>query len=327
MTDESHHGISRLSPINSGQMTPAAGYRGLDEQLAAWREALEARNCPPGPRLLDDEAALHLTTCERCRERVREEELVPAAYGSGFRKAREPEHPQPGEVWTLRSAQEGWKSDGRYVSSASVFILNIDGRSAEVALVSEISMLAAEGDFDLPDPDWGFVEAWNAFTVRTSELETRWVERNDDLLRDVAAWRSLHGRRLVHGSCTASSPSLEKFRSLELTVASDLTADFFEPEPSDDDALTFKRLIDETDWDEVVPRLLAYAGMRIRICRAREKTPSDYVQEAIAQVLDGRRRMPSNLSFVAFLLAVVARLIDHDNARLEKCGSSARSPG
>jgi len=317
MTEEIDHRIPQSTFVNPGRSTPLAAYE-LSAQLAAWQEALEARSCPPPPRLLDDEAATHLMTCERCRERARDEELIPPMYDVRVRHARETERPQRGEVWTLRSAHEGWKGDGRYVASASVFALSIDGKSAEVALVYEDGTFAAEGDFDLPVPDWGFVEAWNVFTVRTSELETRWANRDDDLLREVAAWRSLHGRRFVHAGCIAASPYLEKFRLLELTVASDLAADFFEPQPSEYYELTLTRLINHTDWGTLTTRLLCYAAMRTRYYHTRRMTPgkmpADYVQEAIMLVLDGRRRLPKsrNTSFFSFLCGVIDSLTSHD---------------
>jgi len=92
-----------------------------------------------------------------------------------------------------------------------------------------------------------------------------------------------------------------------------------EPEPAP--SPEFLELLANTDWDDLTPRLLAYAAYRLRrYGRFKERlseTAADFVQHAIMLALTGKRRFPAErgISLFVFLCVVIDSLMSHDAER------------
>lgn len=76
-------------------------------------------------------------------------------------------------------------------------------------------------------------------------------------------------------------------------------------------------LFERIDWEDVTRRLLAYTARRLASygdLRQAGRTPDDYVQEAVALALEGRRNIPVEAAHspVGFFAVVIDSLISHD---------------
>ena len=98
-----------------------------------------------------------------------------------------------------------------------------------------------------------------------------------------------------------------------------------------DDYEAVREMLDQSDWQKLYPRLVAYASNRLRLLTWRNGVPpggqeaQDLVQEAIAQVFRGQRRWnPEKRPDLAkFLMDTIKSLSNHlahskDNTTREK---------
>ncbi|MEA2113988.1 MAG: hypothetical protein U9P36_01230 [Thermodesulfobacteriota bacterium] len=151
--------------------------RSIDEARIAesWLLAWQLRCCPPDPVLagkLNDELRRHLEICPLC-SRDRAEALPPVQLKPPTDSSTEKRQPQTGELWSLQPSLGGWGPKHRYYNPPIVLITGmVEADAVNVVQTSGDTKLAGPDDLLLENGLFGFVEPWNQYTLRSSDLQS-----------------------------------------------------------------------------------------------------------------------------------------------------------
>jgi hypothetical protein len=147
----------------------------------AFQLATSNRFCPPDAVLFtaepDQRLTTHIQNCPACRERL-EMDLEPwkavlKVMGRDALSGSEAA-PEPGQIWTLNSALEGWNLEDQYVNTPFVLLLAAPDRDTVSAAQTywDVSLLAG-GDVDLGEAH-GFAQPWNTRRLPVQSLSQCW---------------------------------------------------------------------------------------------------------------------------------------------------------
>jgi DNA-directed RNA polymerase specialized sigma24 family protein len=86
----------------------------------------------------------------------------------------------------------------------------------------------------------------------------------------------------------------------------------------DDDERKLRAILDDTNWDDLIPRVIMYTVRKLGGRIGRGKSPEDYVHEAVLQLITHRRHYPveRGISLYTFLCYTVHGMRTNDMARL-----------
>ncbi|ABK17033.1 hypothetical protein Sfum_1342 [Syntrophobacter fumaroxidans MPOB] len=199
-----------------------SGYDSWEIRMA-WRIARQVRGCPPDSRLFSETADPHLSEhvaiCDFCSELRRRGSPVGGAdemtrhLMPQDERARSEERCREGQVWTLRESLAGWGPGKLYYQPPLVLVIGLEtgvGGAVRVAQVYDDPRLMGPGDVLIGDGL--FAEAWNTYTLRTSDLERLIRVVPENILSEVLQLESAEVEPLEEHSPTAA------FRRLEIRV-------------------------------------------------------------------------------------------------------------
>jgi|GEM_PF-1907075 len=199
-----------------------SGYDSWEIRMA-WRIARQVRGCPPDTLLFSESADPHLSEhiaiCDFCGELQRRgspvgEELETVRHMLPQSEyARSDEVCREGQVWSLRESLAGWGPGKLYYQPPLVLVIGLDtgvGGAVRVAQVYDDPRLMGPGDVLIGDDL--FAEAWNTYTLRTSDLERLIQAVPDNILSEVFEREIADVEPVEEHSPTAA------FRRLEISV-------------------------------------------------------------------------------------------------------------
>jgi len=158
----------------------------------AWDLTQQSRCCPPDDILFSEVTSealeRHVSDCSLCKKRLErgpEDGLETLARILRNGDASQPEIPTPGQVWTVRSELGGFGPGSRYYAAPCVFIIDIlSNEYVRVCQISGFKEFMRDDDVSLRGRMEGFVQPWNSYPLRASDL-CRSLDTEDEATLDA----------------------------------------------------------------------------------------------------------------------------------------------